>query len=782
MTMQYAKQRWRAMSLMLVLALVISLFTTLSTPITAYGFSADTSWDGSGTVNDPYKITNADELAGLAQEVNSGTSYGGIYFLQTAEIDLNDDPWTPIGKITNGSGDPLTGFSGKSFRGNFDGNGLTISGLNINSFDGYSTGLFGFIGSGATIENVNVAGNIIFSSDPLQAEGGIGCVVGVSLPGSVIDHCSANVNINVSINYASGFANLGGIVGRSGGIVRNCFIDGVTFSASDTSPQLRMGGIAGRNDNTLENCYATNITLTATGGGTYVDLGSIVGIQVGIVDNCFAAGNSASGTPSSSVRNGILVGRSFSALKNSYFDGATAPVGSTENHGSSTNVISFAGIGILATPSSVGNTTSLLDTLNAWVETKESADYYSWVQDSGSLPKHATAVGLIKVSPAALNFGSLTVSTSATKSITVTNTATSKNITYATPAGYSIEKAAGWSDVTGGTLNVTFMPTAVSSYPGIINFSNTIMTKSALLSGSGVSAPPNNNPGGGSSSSSTVNASISSKSESYDPETGDTISVTLTKGNHSLIAVLCDGKALTAGKDYTVNDSKYAFTESFLNSLSSGEHKIMFDMSAGTDPVLTLTIADSTQGWHNPFTDVKPSDWYYDDVEYVLTNGLFNGTSQTTFSPGLPMNRGMIIAVLWRMDNEPKAKSTHLFSDIKSNAYFYDAAMWGAENELIKGYSDDIYGPSDNLTREQVAALLWRYAKYKGYDVSSGENTNILSYDDFADISEYAIAAMQWACGEELIKGTSDGHLNPKGNATRAEVAAILHRFIETSK
>ena len=104
------------------------------------------------------------------------------------------------------------------------------------------------------------------------------------------------------------------------------------------------------------------------------------------------------------------------------------------------------------------------------------------------------------------------------------------------------------------------------------------------------------------------------------------------------------------------------------------------------------------------------------------------------------------------------------------------------QHAIVNGVTETEFAPNDNITREQIAAIMHRYAQYKGYDVSVGENTNILSYDDFNSISEYAIAAMQYACGRGLIKGKSESTLNPKDNATRAEIAAILHRFIEANK
>ena len=118
------------------------------------------------------------------------------------------------------------------------------------------------------------------------------------------------------------------------------------------------------------------------------------------------------------------------------------------------------------------------------------------------------------------------------------------------------------------------------------------------------------------------------------------------------------------------------------------------------------------------------------------------------------------------------------FKDVSASSYYYDAVAWGAEHEIVKGFDAENYKPNQNITREQMAAILWRYAKYKGYDVSVGEDTNILSYEDATTISGYAFPAMQWACGAGLLNG-SNNNLMPGGEATRAHAAAMLHRFCE---
>ena len=186
-----------------------------------------------------------------------------------------------------------------------------------------------------------------------------------------------------------------------------------------------------------------------------------------------------------------------------------------------------------------------------------------------------------------------------------------------------------------------------------------------------------------------------------------------------------------------------------------------------------------TYDWANPFTDIYENDWYYGNVKFVSKNGLMNGTSPNEFSPNATLTRGMLVTVLYRAEGEPAVNRSIPFADVDADAYYADAVIWAQQNGIVNGVTENNFAPDENITREQIAAIMFRYAKYKGYDVSVGGDTNILSCTDAQNISEYAIPAMQYAVGSGLIKGKSDTTLNPLDNATRAEFAAILQRFIE---
>lgn len=178
-----------------------------------------------------------------------------------------------------------------------------------------------------------------------------------------------------------------------------------------------------------------------------------------------------------------------------------------------------------------------------------------------------------------------------------------------------------------------------------------------------------------------------------------------------------------------------------------------------------------------PFGDVTVSDWFYDDVRYVYANGIMDGTSSDRFAPNAPLTRAMIVTILYRMDGSPAMSGASDFKDVDSNKWFAKAVAWAAANGIVNGYGDSLFGPNDPVTREQLAAILYRYAVYGGMTAVTLEE-NLGSFADTAQLSAYAIQAMNWAVGQGLING-SGSNLVPKAQATRAQVAAIIHRYLE---
>ena len=179
------------------------------------------------------------------------------------------------------------------------------------------------------------------------------------------------------------------------------------------------------------------------------------------------------------------------------------------------------------------------------------------------------------------------------------------------------------------------------------------------------------------------------------------------------------------------------------------------------------------------FKDVPANAWYHEAVEYAVLNGLMNGISETEFAPNNTLNRAMVVTVLWRMEGEPAVSYDMSFTDVPTGQWYTEAVRWAASEGIVNGMDAQTYAPLNAVTREQLVTILYRYAQKKGYDVSVGEDTNILSYTDAFDIAEYAIPAMQWACGAGVINGNDDGSLNPKGNTKRSEFAKVIMNFCE---
>lgn len=337
----------------------------------------------------------------------------------------------------------------------------------------------------------------------------------------------------------------------------------------------------------------------------------------------------------------------------------------------------------------------------------------------------------------------------------------------AVPANGTIEITGGTSPYT-GTANKTFTVKNSTSANITVNGQTIKPTESYTFKYTHSSGSSS----GGSSSGKTtykvttsavnnggVNASPSSA------EKGAAITITLSpdKGYKLDKLTVTDGSGKTVS---TVKKSDTVYT---------------FTMPASAVKVGVSYVKATETPSETKFNDVSANDWFASAVDYVTGKGMMNGTADNTFSPKANTTRGMVVTVLYRLENQPSTSAAS-FTDVASGAYYANAVAWANANGIVSGYGSGKFGPNDKVTREQLAAILYRYAQYKKYDVSVGEDTNILSYDDAQSISSYAIPAIQWACGAGVVTGKSGSKLDPKGNATRAEVAAMLMRFCENVK
>lgn len=218
----------------------------------------------------------------------------------------------------------------------------------------------------------------------------------------------------------------------------------------------------------------------------------------------------------------------------------------------------------------------------------------------------------------------------------------------------------------------------------------------------------------------------------------------------------------------------YAIDEVLIDDKSVGQVSGYTFEDVSETHTISVTFIDA-DGLAFPFKDVPANHWAREPVAYVYYNGLFAGTSKTTFSPDVPMSRGMLVTVLYAMEGKPSVSDWSDFDDVASKAYYADAVDWAFKNDIIRGYSDSKFGPDDAISREQLTTILYQYADFKDYDIISSK-----SLDTFVDedsVSKYAVTGMEWALANDLISGKGNNILDPKGNATRAEVATIMTSF-----
>lgn len=281
----------------------------------------------------------------------------------------------------------------------------------------------------------------------------------------------------------------------------------------------------------------------------------------------------------------------------------------------------------------------------------------------------------------------------------------------------------------------------------------------------------------------------------YDPAI-TYVSGTLTIGEAPLYAVALNGSeggTLTASQTTAAPESKVILTAKaregyVLSSLTAswkqgtsillietGPDRWEFSMPAGNVKVTAVFTPEELPRIH--FSDVSETDWFYDSVAYVFQHGLMTGTSDDAFSPGLTTNRAMLVTILYRLAGSPEAPGWSPFVDVPAGEYYAAPVAWAAWHGIVTGKTATSFSPRDPITREQMAAILYRYAGYKGYDRPL--QGNLSQFADQNRIQDYARDALSWASGEGLITGKGEGILDPQGPATRAQVAAILQRFCE---
>ena len=255
------------------------------------------------------------------------------------------------------------------------------------------------------------------------------------------------------------------------------------------------------------------------------------------------------------------------------------------------------------------------------------------------------------------------------------------------------------------------------------------------------------------------NGTVKSSNSSAAKDATVTITVTPNEG-YVLDTLTVTDKGGNTVELTKVSDTQYTFKM----PASAVTVKATFKKDEGTQPAAL------------PFNDVSESEWFYEAVKYVYDKGMMNGVSDTAFAPYSNLTRGMIAQVLYNLESKP-AVSGSAYTDVAADQWYNDAVNWAAQKGIVTGYGDGTFGPMDNITREQMAAILYRYAQYKGYDVSA--KGDLTAFTDGNTVSDWAKDAMSWAVGTALFNGKGDGILDPTTTATRAEVAKILMTYCE---
>ena len=322
---------------------------------------------------------------------------------------------------------------------------------------------------------------------------------------------------------------------------------------------------------------------------------------------------------------------------------------------------------------------------------------------------------------------------------------------------------------TGYTLDKLTVSGATKQPGGTYKVDAAAVSVSASFKSTGGTSGGGGGGGGGAVAPTTYDIVIPSalanivKADKTKAAAGDT--VTLTVSDEGTLTVTDSNGKSVALTD--LGSGKYTF------KMPSSKVNVAFAASGETKP-----CDGGKDCLSAPFKDVDTGKWYHVSIDYVLTHSIMNGVSGTSFAPNSNLTRGMLVQILFNLEGNPQSASAS-FSDVKVDAWYAKAVGWAAANKVVTGYADGTFRPNAAVTREQAAAILYRYAQSKGIDVSVGEDTNILSYADALQASEYAIPALQWAVGAGVLNGKSGNLLAPTGTATRAEIAAIMQRWCE---
>ena len=781
-------------------------------------------------------IYDAADLAALAKKVESGSTFKGCTVTLAADIDLSGHLWIPIGYLARTASGPIH----LVFEGTFDGGLHKITGM-FACPQGYSrsiaeVGLFGYVSEG-TVRDLLLFGTVSYSS-AVGGSNAVGGLVGYLNMGTL-----QNCGFVGSVYLYSGnqFShNAGGLTGYTwSSRIENCYAI-ASVEASVPHSTISVGGVGGATTGwsgplTMRNCYlavklrATAVEDTRAYIGGLAPMNYLSGEGHTVENNFVQHGFAVKGHVDESALNGTLLRKSAmqsDTLLTALNDYISRNPGSgmrawTLDPAQNGGYPSFGvSVWFVSNLTGVENGFSALPVggkAEAYAPTATGYDFVGWYTDEAlteafdfTQPVTEDTVLYAKwtlhvCTPGACIVGENglhdTLCTVCGKRLDCAYTETVVDPTC-TSAGYTVHTCTNCgssyldSVVEGGHKWGTTVIPPTHTEPGYTLYECSVCKESYKTD---YTAPVGHAFDEGTV---TKEATCTAEGEmTYACSCGATHTVPIPMTEHELTSVVTAPTCTELG--YTTHSCKhcdYSYTDTPVGALGHA-----WDMGVvAAAPTLTatgkliqtctvcherketvlpmLTLCEGGEGCpSSAYVDVPESThWAHVGIDFVLKSGLFYGTSDTTFEPDGEMTRAMLVTVLYRLEGQPKPTTENPFGDVAAGTWYTDAVIWAAENKIVNGIGGDLFDPDGSVTREQMAAILYRYSVFKGLTMAQGAFA--MPYPDEAGISAYALEAMRWANAEKLINGTElDGtvYLDPQGSATRAQVAAILMRYVQ---
>ena len=684
--------------------------------------------NGDGTEENPYQIKTKEELYWFAGLVNGDESVIGNSIKQntgacavlTENITINENVLDENGSLNgNGSGleqwPPIGSY------------GIRGEKAYIGTFDGNGHTISGlyvdsdaqYVGLFGCVGTNGKIQNVGVVDSYISATGDKVCVGGVCgyNVGGTIENCYNTGTITATAQATGIYSSVGGVCGFSFWNIFNCYNTG---KVSVTGDRVWVGGVSGFNGKDIKNCYNTGEVSVAVDGGV---VGGVCGNNDSWsrITNCYNTGK-VSVTGGNAVVGGVC-GMNANTIKNCYFLTGTADKGTGDDTGEATEK----------------------------TDSQFKSDEVAWLLNGSQNPK-----------PWGQGSNDMPVLTSNHP----------KDVTYTVPVCVTIQMPDGTSEQ-GYTTARSTLATYPSGYVFFEDDKYTIWIDKATKTyekDTVIYAKEKKNSSGG--------GSVFFWDLKFDTNGGSKID-TVTEWEYSTIDLdeyVPEKEGYKFVGWYADKDLDKKIDEVYLTedtTVYAKWEKIAEEVSEEPEEVEETEETETIS-----FKDVKENDWFYEAVSYAVENGLMSGMSEDIFAPNTPLTREMLAVVLYNVEEQPEGTEANTFTDVKADIWYTDAILWANENGIVAGYDNGAYGVGDLITREQFAAILYRYAQFKGYDTTQG-GMAVREFSDYENISDYARPAMAWAVNAGIMGGMDDGTLMPQGKATRAEAATMLMNFCE---